>query len=115
MSFNQSHAFLSLPSTNKELLTMSIFPSDQSTKVQNFSLSEKAPIGDLTFLESIPAKQVPKQEFMNNAGPLMLSHSFTQEFGNSPNKKILAIFVHPNGYETFGYPKEEGWKHYLFS
>lgn len=104
MSFNQSHAFLSIPSGNLE----------NSTTIQLFhpSSGQAGVMADLNTLSSIPSIQCNKDEFMGEAGKL--SYSFTHSEGNSPNKKILAVFVHPKGYETFGYPKEEGWKHYLF-
>ncbi len=105
MAFNQSHAFFSIPSTDKENPTM--------VQMFNPNSGQVGVMAGLGRLKSIPSTQCKKDEFMNKAGKL--SYSFTHSEGQSPNKKILAVFVHPNGYETFGYPKEEGWKHYLFS
>lgn len=104
MSFNQPHAFLSIPSSNK----------DNPTMVRMFhpNNGQAGVMAGLGKLRSLPSTQCEKDKFMSEAG--RLSYSFTHSEGNSPNKKILAVFVHPNGYETFGYAKGEGWKHYLF-
>lgn len=67
----------------------------------------------IPFPPSQSIRKVPKQEFLSQSGPML--SSFTHSEGKSPNKKILAVFVHPNGYETFGFSQDEGWKHYLFN
>ena len=67
----------------------------------------------LEALEALPSKKVSKQAFLSSAGSLQ--DSFTHEEGTSPRKKILAVFQHEFGYETFGYAEGEGWKHYIFS
>lgn len=62
--------------------------------------------------EGTEKKQVSREEFLSKAGKFL--HSETQEFGTSPNKKILAVFHYENGYETFSHTAGEGWRYYLF-
>ena len=106
MSFNKSHAFFSIPSINED---------GDKTMVQMFhpSSQQAGVMAELGKLRSIPSVQCNKDKFQSEAGKL--SYSFTHSEGSSPHKRILAVFVHPKGYETFGYSKNEGWKHYLFA
>lgn len=97
--------FLSIPSSSQENPTM--------VHMFHPNTGQAGVMAGLGKLKSIPSRKVTKEEFMKNSGKL--SYSFSHSEGTSPNKRILAVLVHPNGYETFGYAKNEGWKHYLFS
>ena len=93
---------------------MSVQIANQETKIYlspNRKNSNVGTVAGLPYLLQAFPTLCPKQEFHSKCGEFL--YSFTHSEGTSPNKRILAVFVYENGYETFSYKQKDGWKHYL--